>query len=389
MEKNELQSLFTYHPDREATKKRLIAEAKALYEKGLTKEKYQPAFKSIEGSLYKFYLYPTFNCPLRCPYCYAEGGERKSNDLPAEDYLRITDEALKAGYKAIVIVGGEPLVYYEFDKYIDGLSKLERKAGRFILRTSLALPISDDRLKKICSVFDEITVSLDGDEESNDAVRGKGTFKKVVENIIRSIEFGGNISISAVMNREEAEGRPGEFLRTFCREHNIDKLAIQSPVPMGRAVETTGSYYEWRSDEQIMDQIKFKWTCGIGTNLYMQPDGKVYPCYAWCGKEQLLGDLSKEPLQEILDRGEILSYLNTGVDTNKKCSSCEVRYLCGGMCRVWSRNKEDVNSDEFDCGNIKNNILKILKRYGIIECDEDTPKDAMTSSPENKDRENK
>lgn len=148
MENNELKSLFTYHPNREAVKKRLIAEAKALYEKGTYERKMPAGFKTIEGSLYKFYLYPTFNCPLRCPYCYAEGGERKSNDLPAEDYLRITNEALNAGYKAIVIVGGEPLVYYEFDKYIDGLSKIEKKAGRFILRTSLALPIPDDRLKK-------------------------------------------------------------------------------------------------------------------------------------------------------------------------------------------------------------------------------------------------
>lgn len=384
MEKDELKSLFSYNPDREATKKRLIAEAKSLYEKGLTKEKHQPSFKSIEGNLYKFYLYPTFNCPLRCPYCYAEGGERKSNELPAEDYLRITKEALKAGYRAIVIVGGEPLVYYEFDKYIEGLSKISKEGARFILRTSFAFPIPDDRLKKICSVFDEITVSLDGDEETNDAVRGKGTFKKVVKNIIRALEFGGNISVSAVMDREKGEGKPGEFLRTFCREHNIKKLAIQSPVPMGRAADVTGSYYEWRSDEQVTDQIRFKWTCGIGANLYMQPDGKVYPCYAWCGKEQLLGDLSKESLQEIIDRGEILSYLNTGVDTNKKCSTCEVRYLCGGMCRVWSKDKEDVNSGDFDCTQIKRNILKMLKKYGIAENDND-----RFASFENNDRENK
>ncbi len=365
MENKDLKELFSYHPDNDAKKARLIAEAKELYEKGLSDNKYQPTITSLKGSLYKFYLYPTFNCPLRCPFCYAEGGERKTAELSADEYLRITKEAIDIGYKAIVIVGGEPLVYYEFDKYIDGLSKIDKGDACFILRTSMAFNIPSDRLKRICLVFDEITVSLDGDEKTHDDIRGHGTFKKTVKNIEKSLALGANISISAVMDREKGEGVPGNFLRQFCKEHDIKKLAIQSPVPMGRGINTSSPYYQWRSDEQILDKIEFKWTCGIGTNLYMEPDGKVYPCYAWCNKKHLLGDLSKESLQDILDKGEILSYLNTGVDTNEKCSKCEVRYLCGGMCRVWCHNKDDINSGDFDCVNIKNNILKILNRYGI------------------------
>ena len=367
MERNDLKKLFEYHPDHEAVKNRMIAEAKALYEKGLSNERHQPVFNELKGNLYKFYLYPTFNCPLRCPYCYAEGGERKSKELPAEDYLRITKEAVDAGYKAVVIVGGEPLVYYEFDKYLDGLAKIEKEKCRFILRTSLAFPIADEKLKKICSVFDEITVSIDGDEETHDAVQGKGTFKRVTENTLRAISFGGYISVSAVMNREKGEGEPGNYLRSFCKENGIKKLIIQSPVPMGRALDSAVPYYEWRSDERPMDKIKFQWTCGLGGNLYMEPDGKVFPCYAWCEPEHLLGDLSKESLQEILDRGELLKYLNTGVDTNKKCHNCEVRYLCGGLCRIWVKDKTDIDSGEFDCSRIKNGILKKLKQYNIVE----------------------
>ena len=367
MEKNDLRALFAYHPDRDATKKRMIAEARALYEKGLSSERHQPVFKELKGNLYKFYLYPTFNCPLRCPYCYAEGGERKMKELPAEDYLRITREAAEAGYKAVVLVGGEPLVYYDFDRYLEGLAGIDRKESRFILRTSLAFPVPDEKLEKICRIFDEITVSIDGDEATHDALRGKGTFRRVTENTLRALAFGGNISVSAVMDREKGEGTPGDFLRDFCRKNGIRKLILQSPIPMGRAAETSVPYYEWRSDERPSDSIKFQWTCGIGGNLYMQPDGKVYPCYAWCGEGQLLGDLSKESLKAILDRGEVLEYLNTGVDTNEKCRSCKVRYLCGGLCRVWVKNKEDINSGDFDCSRIKNALLKALKQYGIIQ----------------------
>ena len=151
--------------------------------------RHQPVLDSYTGQLRKFYLYPTFNCPLRCPYCYAEGGERKVKELPPADFLRITQEAIDAGYRSVVLVGGEPLVYYGFPAYLDGLFRLEKKDCKFVLRTSFAFPVEEERLKKICAAFDEIVVSLDGDEETNDALRGKGSFRHTVANVERALRL--------------------------------------------------------------------------------------------------------------------------------------------------------------------------------------------------------
>ncbi len=365
MTEDEIRDLFTYRPSPTARRKRLIAEAIEVYRMGREQCRHQPILNSYEGQLRKFYLYPTFNCPLRCPYCYAEGGERNVKELPPADFLRITQEAVDAGYRSVVLVGGEPLVYYGFSEYLDGLFQLEKKDCKFILRTSFAFPVEEERMKKICAVFDEIVVSLDGDEDTNDALRGEGSFKHTVTNVDRALDISGCVSINAVMTAEQGNGSDGEFLRSFCKERNISRLVLSSPVPMGRAADTDVPFYEWHSNLKQSEEIRPKYSCGLGHSLYMQPDGSVFPCYAWCEKEHQVGDLSKESLKEVLDRGEILSIINSGVDTNEKCRSCEVRYFCGGRCKIWVRNRKDLNSGDFDCEAMKKSMLETLKRYEI------------------------
>jgi uncharacterized protein len=319
----------------------------------------------MEGQLAKFYLYPTFNCPLRCPYCYAEGGERRSDELDARALLRITREAAEAGFKSVVIVGGEPLVYHDFRHYLDGLGELDLQGCSLVLRTSFGFKVSDELIERICSTFDEIVVSIDGDEAAHDAIRGKGTWRHATGNSVRALERGGRISVNAVMGREQFEGAPGTFLRTFCAEHGIEKLVVSSAVPMGRAAGTSHSPFEWRSDAKPPSSIRPKFSCGLGHSLYMQPDGSLYPCYAWCESEHRLGDLSRESLADALGRGGLLAVANSGVDTNEKCRSCEVRYLCGGMFKIYVRDKHDLDSGDFDCTETKERILRTLAEQGI------------------------
>lgn len=366
MTDDDLRSLFVYKPDKEKTKERMIREAEQLYQLGKTRMRHQPVFESYDGILEKFYLYPTFRCPLRCPYCYAMGGEREVPECSADAFLCMTQEAIDAGYKSIVLVGGEPLVYYDFPRYLDGLFQLNKKNSRFVLRTSFAFAIPEQTMKKLCQVFDEIVVSIDGDEETNDSLRGKGTWKIATENVRTAVKEGAVISIASVVTQEQGEGSAGQFLRSFCNELGIRKLVMNSPVPMGRAKNMHVPYYEWRSDWKQSDSVKMKYSCGLGKSLYVQPDGSVYPCYAWCEKDHQLGDLSKESLQDILDRKKLLSIINSGVDTNEKCRNCDVRYFCGGMCKIWVKNHTDINSGDFDCGEERQSILETLRKYGIL-----------------------
>ena len=365
MTKADVRALLGYHPDPAAVRRRLLREAEELLRWGQTAERHQPVLSSLKGQLRKFYLYPTFDCPLRCPYCYAEGGERHVSELNAQAFLRITQEAAKAGFKSVVIVGGEPLVYYDFQRYLDGLSSIDLLGCSLVLRTSFGFRVADELMEQLCALFDEIVVSIDGDQATHDAVRGKGTWQHATSNAVRALACGGRISVNAVMTREQNDNEPGAFLRSFCTQHGIEKLVISSPVPMGRAAGTNVPPFEWRSDIKPTYAITPKFSCGLGHSLYMQPDGRLYPCYAWCKEEHQIGDLSQESLADVLEREDLLAVANSGVDTNEKCHTCEVRYFCGGMCKIYVRNKHDLNSGDFDCADTKQNIMRMLEQQGV------------------------
>ena len=365
MTEAEIAELLRYRPDPAAIRRCLLREAQELYSWGLTSERHQPVLTSLDGQLSKFYLYPTFDCPLRCPYCYAEGGERHVDELDASAFLRITSEAVEAGFESVVLVGGEPLVYYDFDRYVTGLAAIDKRNCSFVLRTSFGFEVAEILMEQLCAVFDEIVVSIDGDKPTHDAVRGRGTWQHATDNALRAIELGGHVSVNAVMSREQRNGEAGSFLREFCDAHGIAKLVISAPVPLGRAANNTIPQYEWRSDAKQGLTLPPKFSCGLGHSLYMQPDGSVYPCYAWCEEDHLLGNLANEPLATILDRRDLLAIANSGVDTNEKCRSCEVRYLCGGMCKIYVRDKHDIDSGDFDCSAIKQDLLSKLAAHGI------------------------
>ena len=103
-------------------------------------------------------------------------------------------------------------------------------------------------------------------------------------------------------------------------------------------------------------------SCGLGQNLYVRPDGSAWPCYAWCAPDKKLGDLARESLGAMLARGELYEYCRHDVDTNEKCRSCEVRYLCGGICRAWVNDRENVDSGDFDCADRKAYFLRLAER---------------------------
>ena len=97
MTNKELMAFLGLTNDATAREQRLKIEASILYQEGLSTKRFQPVYESCTGLLKKFYLYPTFDCPLRCPYCYAEGGIRKTKELPATRLVEITKQAIEAG----------------------------------------------------------------------------------------------------------------------------------------------------------------------------------------------------------------------------------------------------------------------------------------------------
>ena len=365
----EMAHLFRLRPDRDARKKRLEARAAEIYAWCRDGQVHSPRCDDLAGRLGKLYLYLTFDCPLRCPFCYADGGRREMPSLSAQEFFTIVADAVRLGYESVTFLGGEPLVYAEIDRLLELLDGLERGKTRFILRTSFGFAVPPERIELLCRVFDKIVVSIDGAEDHHDANRGAGAWAHVTRAAIACAEHGAcEMGVAAVLEEDAFDGADGAFLKEFCRAHRISDLVMQTPVPMGRAcpiagVPAEGRRAEWRNARHT--DVRPLYGCQIGSCLYVEPDGAAYPCYAWCEPWHKLADLSCEPLAQAAFHPRQLELFNAGVDTNEKCRGCEVRYLCGGMCRVYAADKHDYDSGDFDCTQRKALILATLEEHGI------------------------
>ena len=314
-----------------------------------------------EYGLNKLYLHITFDCPLHCSHCYADGGVRKSGELSPAHIAKVVREAVNCLFRAVVITGGEPLVYRGFHALCRELGRIDRKGTKLILRSSFGFPITRRQMKLLCETFDEIIVSVDGNKETHDARRGTGRYDQTIYNLKCAVSLGAadKLGIAAVLSRDAINGIPGEHVSALAKELGIKKVNFKPLLPLGRGKGAQQKAWQLCSADHVHpEDFHIRHSCGLGQNLYVEPDGTVYPCYAWCEPEYKLGNLGAESLQELLGRGTLYEYCLHDVDSNEKCHTCEVRYLCGGICKAWVKDHKNIDSGEFDCSARKAYFMK-------------------------------
>ena len=327
------------------------------------------------------YLHITGSCNLLCTHCYSySGNEVKSTQLSLEIILQTIQNVRSLNFKKIIFTGGEPLLYPQIEKLLDELYELKRqmKLPVLVLRTNLSCPIERIIIDKVYKVFDQVVVSIDGSEQIHDRRRGEGSFQKVISNLellrIRSEDI--KLSFACVLDQEilspeelENERRSIELLKT---RYSIDEIRYLPLLPIGRAkamrtkrnIPENIGVREW-----INRKHYFRINCGLGQSVMIDSNGEVYPCHVM--KEidkQLIGNVYDQKLANILQGSTFTQLRELNVNTNYKCSNCEVRYLCGGICKIWEdqdcsdlfNKAKFLLDDAFKILNISNGIDRIF-----------------------------
>lgn len=158
----------------------------------------------------------TNKCNLRCKHCFEwneEGFLKKGDEMTksrelSRAVLKQIFFQTKEVKSNIYLWGGEPLCYTYWN---DIVSILEEDNRWTIICTNGIL--LDKKIDSILRISENVVflISVDGFEEENDAIRGKGTFKKVIDNIelLLSLKkkgvFKGEISINCVLSEAMAE----------------------------------------------------------------------------------------------------------------------------------------------------------------------------------------
>jgi putative peptide-modifying radical SAM enzyme len=312
-----------------------------------------------------FHVILTTACNLHCRYCFGETNDDFDEDfgdfeidysLPKNanyDVACLNDFCKRDPDCVVTFYGGEPLLN------IDGLRKVMDRvtAKHFMIQTNGQL--LDLLEPKYVNRFHTILVSIDGEEALTDYYRGKGVFKKGIDNakLIVNNGFKGEL-IARVTVMEQTD-----IYKQVTWLLNNDKFSFNSVHWQLNAGFWANDYARrdfrrWSQDQYILgvekladfwvDQMEEKglvlrlypllgianslildrepslMRCGGGwINYAIQTDGHIIPCPTmWGMKKFYLGHIAKSDplsLEKILVK-------------NKPCTECNVLGVCGGRC---------------------------------------------------------
>lgn len=192
-------------------------------------------------------------CNLACTHCFVScSPTNRTHDFLSLDAVRSTlAEAVALGVKEYYFTGGEPFLNPEMEEIL--AATLEAGPATVLTNGLLLDPERCRRLKTLSDGSDyslDVRVSLDGmTRESNDAIRGDGTFERAMEGIRNLAEAGLSPVLTVTEVHEENASPEGKerFFRLL-RELGLDKprLKVLPIFQIGAEAERGGAYESWQ-----------------------------------------------------------------------------------------------------------------------------------------------
>jgi len=297
-------------------------------------------------------------CNLRCIHCYQDNFS--SPDMPDKKILeiaKIIDKTLSMWQRKgrISFTGGEPFLRPDLlIKLLDFFESSNNVYRVAILTNGTLITDKDAYQLKRYKKLREVQISLDGGTaESHDAIRGKGTFNKIVKTIKMLKQYGFTISIMFTLHKWNKNQVPQ--IIELAKNTGVDALKIERITPLSKdaldnfwnePAELKEIYkYIFQEKKRLKNYLQIRtsrplWVlindnlggfcpAGFGT-LTILHDGTVLPC------RRLpipIGNIFTEGLYKIWYTSKILWQLRDKKQLKGKCKNCEYLHKCGG-CRA-------------------------------------------------------
>lgn len=180
-------------------------------------------------------------CNLACTHCFNNSGPnvRTFGFLSLERVAEELETAQRCGVKEVFFTGGEPFLHPQMAEMLE--RALECAPTSVLTNGTLINDRIADRLVEIechARYSLEIRVSLDGwAEETNDAIRGRGVFRQVLECVARLSRRGLLPLVTVVRTWSDAEERavlPGFTRILVDAGYARPRIKILPPLPLGR-----------------------------------------------------------------------------------------------------------------------------------------------------------
>jgi len=198
-------------------------------------------------------------CNLRCTHCFISCAPENHTleFLELDTVLTLLDESVGYGVKEYYVTGGEPFMHHQLPEMLEAMLAL----GPATVLTNATL-LRDRVLERLAraerdSLYSlEVRVSIDGpDPETNDPIRGEGTFLAAMNGVRALLDHGflPIITATRVWSPEGDEATRQAF-EDVLRELGYDKprIKILPSLRIGREAARAGGYGD---DDRVTDEM--------------------------------------------------------------------------------------------------------------------------------------
>lgn len=307
----------------EVNKRNTLKEEKPyVYEKVM---KFDEKIKRGESIAIIQFQY-NYVCNLLCHHCSVKRfqGKKEGRMFSIDDVKELSRQADEMGLANIVITGGEPLVFSDFDELVAAIDPQKF----YITSDSNGWLLDAQKAKHLKSIgVDKVQISLDSlDPAEHDEFRGaKGSHERAMRAVDAALDAGLNVIMQTVVSKQRV--RTDEFIN-FVEYFNKKGVGVfvTYAKPVG-AWEGNFDALVDKDDMNYMRELEKKYevfthlTPSYGLNLgciavkrmiSITQYGDVMPCpYIHTS----LGNFFEEPLKDIVERGLNIKYFGQYVDT--------------------------------------------------------------------------
>ncbi|MBN1385440.1 radical SAM protein [Candidatus Woesearchaeota archaeon] len=319
--------------------------------------------KDLLFSPVRMYFEVTNICNLRCKTCFNNSGQKRPDEMNTEQVLRTLDGFRRNNVMDIRFTGGEVTCRPDWFEILRHAKDL----GFAVSINTNGVYRNDETPENLASLeLEQITLSVDGDRQSHDMIRGDGNYERTVSSMQRLHDLGAHLRINTILTRSSAESIPHilDLASRYAEEINFFYMRL-----MGRALNLSDQIVPYedlcRIDEKIDGlrsrypglnilhgskvmartsvnaDLSKKFGLTIGgpegfTRFNILPDGSLWPggYTPHIRPEFMLGNIISEgyDLLNIWRHSEKLaSYRKISLELQKTCSECDQRATrCNG-----------------------------------------------------------
>jgi len=251
----------------------------------------------------------TKRCNLKCLHCIM--GDCSGYEMTTKEAFEVIDKIKKLGGKRLFITGGEPIMRSDLGSII----KEAHFHGLTVCLITNGTMISEFFLENISNYIENIAISIDGFQKTQDMIRGNGVYEKCISAIKLIAYHDIDVSVYTTIHALNEH-----FIYKFVEEmfqHGVENFHFNEISPEGRAKENKNlllppqktfkrANFILSQLQKIVEikEIKICSNCTISPRVaYLQSDGILFACVELAFNDQSQG---------------IINILNSDIEKIKK-----------------------------------------------------------------------